>query len=202
MEADELIYAGDDTDADLFKKPMLMKSQTSELDDVMNIKREPQVIRPNLGFRRNHERSVPYMLEKMTAEEEAFGVNTNAVADPTFDDLEEPSLIAIERVVRWGMKYNVTAFEKKKLGSEALFCVGVNELSTEDILTYFKTLGPQQIEWVDDNSCNLVWSTKDDAIRALLKISREQTAPPVKKEENEKSITPQEFLDSTKESNS
>merc|ERR1711893_554398 len=85
----------------------------------------------------------------------------------------------------------------KKLRPEAMFAVGVNELSTDQILNYFKALGPEQIEWIDDNSCNLVWSNSDDCIRALLKISREQLETGVDQEVPklaEKAISPEDFL--------
>jgi len=77
-------------------------------------------------------------------------------------------------VVRKVIKYNREAFDKRKIRPDALFCVGVNELSTEDILGYFSMLGPTKLEWIDDNSCNIVWDQQDDCIKAYLKISREQ----------------------------
>lgn len=159
---------------------------------------DQRVIRPSLSKNIHRTDNMSDLLSKMsTSENFVVMEDYEQVAD--LNRLEEPSILAIEDVVRWGIKYNQTAFALKKLRPQAMFMVGVNELSTELILNYFKGLEPTEIEWIDDNSCNLVWNTADDCIRALLKISREQEncVVPVLAE---KSITPEDFLKDSEKS--
>lgn len=111
-----------------------------------------------------------------------------------FSSLKDPSLVEIEKVVRKVIKHNNALndrFDKRKIRPNALFAVGVNELSTEDVLGYFSGLGPTKLEWIDDNSCNIVWEQQDDCIKSFLKISKEQVItivqePPKKLGEDEK----------------
>merc|ERR1712061_478002 len=70
----------------------------------------PKIIRPNLKFKREKEKSVVHMLERM---------DDSAVVD--MNQLEEPSLIEIEKIIRWLLKYNATAFDKRKVRPTALF---------------------------------------------------------------------------------
>lgn len=149
---------GDDENMGNFKNLNLsMNSEGNEIG--------PVIIRPNLKFRREKEKNVGHMLDKMNTADEKLDMNS----------LDEPSLLDSEKIIRWIMKYNSTTFEKRKVRPTGMFIVGVNDLSTEDILGYFRTLGPQEIEWVDDNSCVLVWEQQDDCIRAMLKCSKEET---------------------------
>jgi len=153
---------------------------------------DQRVIRPSLSTNNHRTDNMSNLLSKMsTSENFVVMEDFEQVAD--LNRLEEPSILAIEDVLRWGIKYNQTAFALKKLRAEAMFMVGVNELSTELILGYFRGLEPTEIEWIDDNSCNLVWNTADDCIRALLKISKEQEA--VVPQLAEKSITPEDFFE-------
>merc|ERR1712157_575481 len=91
-----------------------------------------------------------------------------------FSDLTDPSLLEVEKHLRKVIKYNSVTAQRRKIRSEALFTVGVSQLSTEDIMNYFHTLNPIKIEWIDDNSCNVVWAQPDDCLKAYLKISKEQ----------------------------
>ena len=51
--------------------------------------------------------------------------------------------------------------------------------------TLLRTLNPFRIEWIDDNSCNLIWQEQDDCIKSLLRISKDpEVSEP--EEENEK----------------
>ncbi|XP_029468209.1 nuclear cap-binding protein subunit 3 isoform X2 [Rhinatrema bivittatum] len=54
---------------------------------------------------------------------------------------------------------------------DTLFFCGVDEMSTQDIFSYFKEYPPAHIEWLDDTSCNIVWLDKATAARALLNMS-------------------------------
>ncbi|XP_040194283.1 nuclear cap-binding protein subunit 3 isoform X2 [Rana temporaria] len=58
-----------------------------------------------------------------------------------------------------------------KLRLETLHVVGVDDLSTEDIFTFFKQYPPGYIEWLDDTSCNVVWLDEVTAARALLNLT-------------------------------
>ncbi|KAJ4921262.1 hypothetical protein JOQ06_007874 [Pogonophryne albipinna] len=54
------------------------------------------------------------------------------------------------------------------LRMEALYVTGVDDMSTQDIFGYFKEYPPAHIEWIDDNSCNVVWLDDNTSIRALV----------------------------------
>ncbi|XP_042194795.1 nuclear cap-binding protein subunit 3 [Callorhinchus milii] len=58
-----------------------------------------------------------------------------------------------------------------KVRLEALHVMGVDEMSTEEIFTYFKEYPPSSIEWIDDSSCNVVWLDDVTAARALMNMS-------------------------------
>lgn len=58
-----------------------------------------------------------------------------------------------------------------KVRLETLHVVGVDDLSTEDIFTFFKQYPPGYIEWLDDTSCNVVWLDEVTAARALLNLT-------------------------------
>ncbi|EFN78768.1 Uncharacterized protein C17orf85-like protein [Harpegnathos saltator] len=49
---------------------------------------------------------------------------------------------------------------------------GTEEMSTKDVLKYFKDYAPQSIEWINDISCNVVWFDNLSAARAMLGLSR------------------------------
>lgn len=49
---------------------------------------------------------------------------------------------------------------------------GVDEMSTGDIFQYFDGYAPTNIEWIDDTSCNVLWSDREGAGRALLARSQ------------------------------
>ena len=185
-----------DEDVLIFQDNEMDKMEESVSMSSLSINNSDQrVIRPSLNVSKNDNIFSKY--SQKTQKSDNFVVMEDYEGDTDLNRLEEPSILAIEDIVRWGIKYNQTAFALKKLRPEAMFAVGVNELSTDQILNYFKALGPEQIEWIDDNSCNLVWSNSDDCIRALLKISREQLETGVDQEVPklaEKAISPEEFL--------
>merc|ERR1712157_611984 len=79
-----------------------------------------------MGFRRDKEKSVEHMLEKMSTDEQALPQQD--LTD--LSCLEEPSLIEVEKIIRWVMKYNQTAFDKRKVRPQGMFIVGINELTT------------------------------------------------------------------------
>lgn len=62
--------------------------------------------------------------------------------------------------------------KSKGIRLDAIHIRGVNDMSTEDIFTYFGEYGPSSIEWINDVSCNAVWLDESSAALALLGLSR------------------------------
>ncbi|XP_037604688.1 nuclear cap-binding protein subunit 3 [Sebastes umbrosus] len=58
------------------------------------------------------------------------------------------------------------------LRMEAIYVMGVDHMSTQDVFGYFKEYPPAHIEWIDDQSCNVVWLDDNTSIRALVNGSR------------------------------
>ncbi|XP_048221827.1 nuclear cap-binding protein subunit 3 isoform X2 [Perognathus longimembris pacificus] len=58
-----------------------------------------------------------------------------------------------------------------KVRLETIYICGVDEMSTQDIFSYFKEYPPAHIEWLDDTSCNVVWLDEITATRALINMS-------------------------------
>ena len=56
--------------------------------------------------------------------------------------------------------------------SESLLLYGVGKMSTKDVFHYFKNHGPDTMEWIDDDSCNVVWETEKMAKTAMNDMSR------------------------------
>lgn len=56
---------------------------------------------------------------------------------------------------------------------------GTDEMSTVDVLDYFSKYGPAGIEWINDESCNVVWADKVSAARALFFLSSKIRGMPV-----------------------
>ncbi|XP_043910801.1 nuclear cap-binding protein subunit 3 [Protopterus annectens] len=78
-----------------------------------------------------------------------------------------------------------------KIRLEALHVCGVDEMSTQDLFEYFKEYPPAHIEWLDDNSCNVVWLDEATAMRALLNMSQMPEAEKASNEENHEKQTTQ-----------
>ena len=55
---------------------------------------------------------------------------------------------------------------------DTLHLYGVNRMSTKDVFEYFKDHGPDTMEWIDDQSCNVVWETESMAKTAMRAMSR------------------------------
>lgn len=55
---------------------------------------------------------------------------------------------------------------------EALHLSGVDDMSTQDVFSYFQEYPPAHIEWIDDTSCNVVWLDDVTSTRALINMSR------------------------------
>ncbi|XP_053504286.1 nuclear cap-binding protein subunit 3 [Ictalurus furcatus] len=59
-----------------------------------------------------------------------------------------------------------------KIRLEALHLSGVDDMSTQDVFSYFQEYPPAHIEWIDDASCNVVWLDDITSSRALINMSR------------------------------
>ncbi|KAF7697158.1 nuclear cap-binding protein subunit 3 isoform X1 [Silurus meridionalis] len=59
-----------------------------------------------------------------------------------------------------------------KIRLETLHLSGVDDMSTQDVFSYFKEYPPAHIEWIDDASCNVVWLDDITSTRALINVSR------------------------------
>ncbi|XP_022085690.1 nuclear cap-binding protein subunit 3-like isoform X2 [Acanthaster planci] len=95
-----------------------------------------------------------------------------------------------ERARRFGIKSPDKTSKTEKLSSvilppgstigghrvraEAIFILGVDEMSTQDVFNYFKDYDPSSIEWINDTSCNVVWLDPHSAARALFNMSQPQ----------------------------
>uniref|UniRef100_H3CGQ5 Nuclear cap-binding protein subunit 3 n=1 Tax=Tetraodon nigroviridis TaxID=99883 RepID=H3CGQ5_TETNG len=68
-----------------------------------------------------------------------------------------------------------------RLRLEAVYMMGVDDMSTQEIFRYFKEYPPAHIEWINDTSCNVVWLDDDTSVRALVNSSQmpEPEAPAV-----------------------
>ncbi|XP_075710261.1 nuclear cap-binding protein subunit 3 isoform X2 [Rhinoderma darwinii] len=64
---------------------------------------------------------------------------------------------------------------------ETVHVSGVDDMSTDDIFSFFKQYPPGYIEWLDDTSCNVVWLDEVTAARALLNLSAMPTDAKSKK---------------------
>lgn len=55
---------------------------------------------------------------------------------------------------------------------EAVHVLGITGMSVDDLLEYFANYAPSDIEWIDNNSCNVTWVEKISAARAIFYNSK------------------------------
>ena len=84
-----------------------------------------------------------------------------------------------------GLTEEVLDRESSNLRLNTLHVQGVDDLSTDDILWYFRHFNPTHIEWIDDSSCNVVWTDDISAARALYSLSSELQDEEQKEEEED-----------------
>ncbi|GFR48894.1 hypothetical protein Agub_g10839, partial [Astrephomene gubernaculifera] len=64
--------------------------------------------------------------------------------------------------------------QRREVGSDverrpnAIYLYGVDVMSTKEVLSYFTEYGPVFVEWLDDSSCNVLFSDANSAKRALV----------------------------------
>lgn len=73
----------------------------------------------------------------------------------------------------------ITPEDEKDIRFEALHMRGTDEMSTEDVIEYFGKYGPAGIEWINDESCNVIWNDRISAARALFFLSNTIEGMPI-----------------------
>ncbi|KAK4875252.1 hypothetical protein RN001_011674 [Aquatica leii] len=106
--------------------------------------------------------------EKLQERANRFGLNPNEIANFTNEDL-----------LKLHTSLGITSNNEKDIRFEAIHLRGTEEMSTEDVFEYFGKYVPNCLEWIDDESCNVVWQDKLSAARALHFISKAVKGMPV-----------------------
>lgn len=73
----------------------------------------------------------------------------------------------------------ITAEDESNTRFEAIHMYGTHDMSTQDVFEYFGKYGPASIEWINDESCNVVWLDKVSAVRAFHGLSSPISGMPV-----------------------
>lgn len=87
------------------------------------------------------------------------------------DDSDDPEAY----MVQFAELYRSLGVDPRRPGGTRLNAVhvrGVTDMSTDDVLEYFKSYEPASIDWINDYACNVVWQRNQDAARALHELSR------------------------------
>lgn len=61
----------------------------------------------------------------------------------------------------------VNTANENEVKFKSIHLFGLEDMTVEDIVEYFASYSPEGIEWVDSNSCNVVWLDSLSAARAL-----------------------------------
>ncbi|XP_047141796.1 nuclear cap-binding protein subunit 3 isoform X1 [Hydra vulgaris] len=59
-----------------------------------------------------------------------------------------------------------------EIRQDAILLYGVNNMSTKDVFNYFHLYGPENLEWIDDFSCNVVWENESLVVKAIESMSK------------------------------
>ncbi|XP_053375367.1 nuclear cap-binding protein subunit 3-like isoform X2 [Mercenaria mercenaria] len=101
--------------------------------------------------------------EKLQERAKRFGI----------DYKPEPAVNLGELYQSLGLKAeDLNPKDERGIRIDAVHIRGVNEMNTKDVFNYFQEFAAGSCEWIDDESCNVVWLDKMTAARALLKLSR------------------------------
>ncbi|XP_066140672.1 nuclear cap-binding protein subunit 3-like [Euwallacea fornicatus] len=90
----------------------------------------------------------------------------------------------------------ITSTNESDFKFDTVHLLGLEEMTTEDIIEYFSSYAPEGIEWIDNNTCNVVWLDSMSAARALHFKSRMVRGMPAREP---KDTFPKEFLDDSEE---
>lgn len=84
-----------------------------------------------------------------------------------------------EQLHKLHVSLGITPEDEKDIRFESLHMRGTDEMSTEDVIEYFGKYGPAGIEWINDESCNVIWNDKISAARALFFLSNPVEGMPI-----------------------
>nr|XP_039258189.1 nuclear cap-binding protein subunit 3-like isoform X1 [Styela clava] len=85
---------------------------------------------------------------------------------------EDNELDAVKNLIAKIEKMNEEGDILKSIRLDAIHLRGLDDMSTEDIFSFFSDHFPSHIEWIDDTSCNVVWKDTESAASALLKMTK------------------------------
>lgn len=90
----------------------------------------------------------------------------------------------------------ITSADIESVRFEAVHVLGIRGMTLEDLLEYFASYAPAEIEWVDNNSCNITWVENVSAARAMFYNSKAVNGMPAREPVN---TFAKEFLDDVEE---
>ncbi|CAH1802197.1 unnamed protein product [Owenia fusiformis] len=102
-------------------------------------------------------------LEKKAARAKRFGIKYSEKTSENITNIHQ-SLGVSERELGGG---------ERGIRQEAIHLRGLEDMSTKDVFNFFKEFSPGEIEWIDDGSCNVLWTDSVTPARALAALSRD-----------------------------
>lgn len=66
--------------------------------------------------------------------------------------------------------------ETADIRKDAIHVHGTDLCSTKDLINYFKAYNPKHVEWINDSSCNIVFSDENSTKRAMAGKLRDKSA--------------------------
>lgn len=106
--------------------------------------------------------------EKLQTRAQRFGINSSEHKSMTDEQLQELH-----------SSLGITVEDQIDTRFETIHMYGTQEMSTQDVFSYFGKYGPASIEWINDVSCNVVWHDKVSAARAFIALSKPIAGMPV-----------------------
>eukprot|EP01017_Pseudomicrothorax_dubius_P003321 TRINITY_DN10449_c0_g1_i2.p1 TRINITY_DN10449_c0_g1~~TRINITY_DN10449_c0_g1_i2.p1 ORF type:complete len:419 (-),score=85.05 TRINITY_DN10449_c0_g1_i2:28-1284(-) len=61
--------------------------------------------------------------------------------------------------------------DERTIRPDTLHVYGVDYMSESDVLRYFTTYNPIRVEWINDSSCNVVFSSPDEVRRTMMSLA-------------------------------
>lgn len=109
--------------------------------------------------------------EKLTERAKRFQLKPTEIKNFTQDDLQQLHA-----------SLGINPQNEANIKFEMIHMNGIEALTASDILDFFIEYAPLSLEWVTTNSCNVVWSDKISAARALHFLSKAVSGMPVRDE--------------------